>query len=490
MTGEVVVTGIGAVTCHGRGTDALWRAMSAAGTRLPDRPADPLAEMDLPLMNMVPDPDLSAERAARFAAAAAREALADAGLDPAELSGDRSLRTAVVVGSCMGEPGANERGRGDGGWTPPFRLAGGLAEELGLFGAAHDVATACSAGGYALGMAADMVRSGEADLVLAGGSDAYSRVALGCFNRLGAVDPERCRPFEEERAGTVFAEGAGMLVVESAAGFRARNTGVRPLRPLRLSGVGWSCDAGHPTAPDADGEQIVRAMREALGGPGGEDGIGCVIPHATGTRIGDEVESRALRRVLGDRVGDVPLYSLKALLGHTGGASAALGAVAAALVLRHGRVPRNIPLDRQDPQCGVWLPQHEPVPLAPARRRVLVNAYGFGGSNSSLLLEHAGAGAGGVDGSARAARGHGAGGPHAGHGLGGRDGGRGPDGPHAGHGLGGRDGGRGPDDPHAVHGPVGPQAVHLPVGAHAGHGPDGGHGPAGSGSPVRQGVSA
>ncbi|WP_327258005.1 beta-ketoacyl-[acyl-carrier-protein] synthase family protein [Streptomyces sp. NBC_01244] len=396
MTEEVVVTGIGAVTCHGGGTDALWQAMTAAGIRLPDRPADRLAEMDLPLMNLVPDPDLSAERAARFAAAAAREALADAGLDPDTLSGDGSARAAVVVGSCMGEPGTNERGRGDGGWTPPFRLAGGLAEELGLYGAAHDVTTACSAGGYALGMAVDMVRSGEADLVLAGGSDAYSRVALGCFNRLGAVDPERCRPFEQERAGTVFAEGAGMLVVESATSHRARTstrprTGTRPAgaRPLRLSGVGWSCDAGHPTAPHADGEQIVRAMREALGGPGGEAGIGCVIPHATGTRIGDEVESRALHHVLGRRVRDVPVYSLKALLGHTGGASAALGAVAAALVLRHGRVPRNIPLDHQDPQCPVWLPQREPVALEPGRRRVLVNAYGFGGSNSSLVLEDA-----------------------------------------------------------------------------------------------------
>ncbi|MFF7279680.1 beta-ketoacyl synthase N-terminal-like domain-containing protein [Streptomyces griseorubiginosus] len=378
MTGEVVVTGIGAVTCHGGGTDTLWRAMTAAGVRRPDEPADPLAVMDLPRINLVPDPDLRAARATRFAVAAAREALADAGLTGLS-------EAAVVLGSCMGEPGLNERGRGGAEWTAPFRLASATAAQLGLAGVAHDVGNACSAGGYALGMAYDMVRAGEADVLLVGGSDAYSRVALGCFNRLGAVDPDRCRPFETDRAGTVFAEGAGILVVESAAHAAARGAQAR----LTLAGSGWSCDAGHVTAPHEDGEQIVRAMREAVGPAGGAGAIGCVIPHGTGTRLGDEVESRALHRVFGERTPDLPLYSLKALLGHAGGASAALGAVAGALILREGHVPRNVPLREQDPACAVWLPQRTPVPLPRGRRRVLVNAYGFGGSNSSLVLEGA-----------------------------------------------------------------------------------------------------
>jgi 3-oxoacyl-[acyl-carrier-protein] synthase II len=385
---EVVVTGVGAVTCHGAGADTLWRAMTAAGTRLPDRPADPLARMDLPLISLVPDPDLTAERATRFASLAAAEALADAGLDTASLD---TARTAVVLGSCMGEPGPNERGRGDGDWSPPFRLAAALAAELGLFATVHDIANACAAGAYALGIAADLVRAGEAEIVLAGGSDAYSRVALGCFNRLGAVDPERCRPFEKDRAGTVFAEGAGVLVVESAAHARARGALPQdpgapegPDRALRLAGVAWSCDADHPTAPRPDGEQIVRAMREAVGDAAHE--VGCVVPHGTGTRLNDVLESRALRQVLGERTAHVPLYSLKALLGHCGGASAALAAVAAALILRHGAVPPNVPLKEQDPECEVLLPQGAAVPLPASARRVLVNAYGFGGNNASLVL--------------------------------------------------------------------------------------------------------
>ncbi|WP_406217928.1 beta-ketoacyl-[acyl-carrier-protein] synthase family protein [Streptomyces canus] len=385
---EVVVTGVGAVTCHGVGAGELWRAMTAAGTRLPDRPADPLALMDLPLINLVPDLDLPgldlrSERATRFASLAAAEALADAGLDDDALD---AVRSAVVLGSCMGEPGVNERGRGGQRWEPPFRLASALADELGLFGTAVDVANACAAGGYALGVAMDLVRAGEADVVIAGGSDAYSRVALGCFNRLGAVDPERCRPFESDRAGTVFAEGAGVVVVESAAHARARGAlDSGDGRVLSLGGVGWSCDGDHPTAPREDGEQIVRAMRRALGEPPYD--VGCVVPHGTGTRLNDVLESRLLRRVLGAGTGGgagrVPLYSLKALLGHAGGASAALGVVAGALILRHGVVPGNVPVKEQDPECEVWLPEGA-VPLGVPR--VLVNAYGFGGNNASVLL--------------------------------------------------------------------------------------------------------
>ncbi|MEU8961417.1 beta-ketoacyl synthase N-terminal-like domain-containing protein [Streptomyces sp. NPDC048491] len=383
---EVVVTGVGAVTCHGVGADTLWQAMTAADTRLPDRPADPLARMALPLISLVPDPDLASDRATRFASLAAAEALADAGLDAAALT---ATRTAVVLGSCMGEPGANERGRGnDGAWTPPFRLATALAAELGLFGTVHNIGNACAAGAYAFGIAADLVRAGTADVVLTGGSDAYSRVALGCFNRLGAVDAERCRPFENDRSGTVFAEGAGILILESAAHARARGAVADGGEGVpRLSGVAWSCDADHPTAPRADGEQIVRAMREAVGGV--PEGIGCVVPHGTGTRLNDVLESRALHRVLGERAARVPLYSLKALIGHTGGASAALAAVAAALILRHGTVPPNVPLKEQDHKCEVHLPQGEGVRLPAAARRVLVNAYGFGGNNASLVLADA-----------------------------------------------------------------------------------------------------
>lgn len=375
---EVVVTGLGAVTCHGDGAAALWEAMLAAAARPPDRPRDPLGHMDLRLMHLVPGVD-AAERAGRFAITAAAEAIEDAGLD----AEPPPARTAVVVGSCMGEVGVRERGRGpDTGdaWNPAFRIAARVGDRIGAYGSNVSVASACAAGGFSVSVGADMIRCGEADVVLAGGSDAYSRVALACFNRLGSVDPVRCRPFDRDRRGTVFAEGAGMLVLESAR--HAARRGARAY--ARIAGIGWSCDAYHPTAPEPSGRQIARAMTEALGG---DARLGCVIPHATGTPRGDVVESRALSAALGEHLAEVPLYSLKALIGHTGGAAAALALCAATMVLRHRVVPPNVRLGAQDPECAVRLPQDAPVRLD--RPRVLVNGSAFGGNNAALVLEEA-----------------------------------------------------------------------------------------------------
>lgn len=384
---EVLITGIGAVSCHGYGADALWRAMASAAVQLPQRPADPLAHMDLPLIYLVPDefgrrpPEDG--RAGAFAVAATDEALADAGLDK---TASPATRFGTVIGSCMGEAGLHERGRGVGGWNPAFRIAARVGDRLGRFGTNTSIANACSAGLFAISTGVDMIRCGEVDVVLAGGSDAYSRVALGCFNRMGAVDPVRCRPFDRHRSGTVFGEGAGMVVLESAEHAAAR--GARGY--ARVDGAGWSCDAYHATAPDPQGEQITRAMREALAEADrctGPAEVGGVIPHGTGTSLNDVVESQALAAVLGPDGPNVPLYSLKALIGHTGGAAAGLSVVAAAMILRQGSLPANVPLDELDPLCAVRLPEHDPTPLA--EPTVLVNAYAFGGNNVSLLLRDA-----------------------------------------------------------------------------------------------------
>lgn len=373
---EVRVTGLGAVSCHGIGVRALWSAMSS-GTAQPATPvADPVAAMDGALIHAAPDPaEDGPGKATRLALAAAREALADAGLAAGV---PPSSQVAVVLGSCMGEAAPNERGRGPGGWRPAFQIAATLGERWGLSGANISVANACAAGGFALGAAADLIRAGEADVVLVGGADAYSRVGWASFDRLGAVDPVRCRPFDRHRAGTVLGEGAGVLVLESAAHADRRGVSAR----ARLTGVGWSCDAHHATAPEPSGTQIVRAIRGALSDARTTgDQVGAVVPHGTGTRQNDQVESAALAGTL---PGGVPLYNLKALLGHTGGASAALGAVAAALLLREGALPANPPLAELDPDCPVFLPTRR-TPLA--HPRVLVNAYAFGGNNASILLE-------------------------------------------------------------------------------------------------------
>ncbi|GHJ36864.1 beta-ketoacyl synthase [Streptomyces sp. TS71-3] len=394
---DVVITGLGVVSHLGSGVRAFWDGLVAARSA-PAVAADPHAAMELPLMYEVPgsvvlpegerEGDLALGRASLLAFEAADQAVADAGLGDAR---DRDPeRTAVVIGTGMGDSGLHERWRTDGHpdqahWSPVFSVASALGARFGAEGANISVSNACAASGFGLSAAADLIRSGEADVVIAGGAEGYSRVALACFNRLGAIDPERCRPFDRHRKGTLFGEGAGIMILESAEHAAARGARVY----AALAGVGWSCDAHHATAPEPTGEQISRALLQALDAAGAEAyQVGCVVPHGTGTELNDVVESRVLNQVLDARSERIPLYSLKALLGHTGGAAAALATVAATLILHRGTVPPNAAQQEQDEDCDVFLPAVS-TPLA--GKYALVNAYAFGGNNVSLVLQEAGA---------------------------------------------------------------------------------------------------
>ncbi|GAB3238044.1 beta-ketoacyl-[acyl-carrier-protein] synthase family protein [Glycomyces halotolerans] len=378
MTAPVpVVTGVGAVSCLGDGIDAMWEGM-LAGRSAPRPVPDADARMAHPNMYLVPDRigGGTAPSAARLGVLAAEEALAHAGLTmrPEEPA-------AVVLGTGMGQSTVLDRARSHG--RPPsnddavFATAAEIADALGAHGPNLSISNACAAGGFAISVAADMIRSGQVEVAIAGGAEAYSRVALGCFNRLGAVDPERCRPFSAARAGTVFGEGAAMLVLESAD--HARDRGARPW--ASVNGAGWSCDAYHATAPEPDGAQIRRAVTEALERAGAEPAdVAAVVPHGTGTELNDQIEGRVLAEVLTDRP---PAYSLKALLGHTGGAAGALAVAAAVLMRRHGAVPANVEVGPIDPDCDIRLPEAQ-APLGDGQ--VMVNAYAFGGNNVSLLI--------------------------------------------------------------------------------------------------------
>ncbi|MBF6150025.1 beta-ketoacyl-[acyl-carrier-protein] synthase family protein [Nocardia nova] len=390
---DIVITGLGAVSCFGRGVGTLWTAMAAAISE-PVPVTDEHARMTHRKLYAVPAEAIDAEpaevgelpigAAGRLAIDAAAQALDDAGA--AETDPDRR---AVVVGSGFGDWRLHEQWRTEGfpdtdAWAPTFSVAAAVGAGLIARGPNISVSNACAAGGYALSLAADLIRSGQADVVVAGGVETYHRTSMGCFNRLAAVDPVRCRPFDEDRQGTIFGEGAAMLVVESAARAARRPTA---RMYARLAGCAWSSDGFHLNAPEPGGTRIERAMSAALAAaeiPAAA--LGCVIPHATGTTLNDAIEARALERVLGAHARTTPAYSLKGLTGHTGGAAGAFAAVAAALMLEHGAIPPNPPIGHQDPQCRVWLPRQEERLRHPS---VLVNAYGFGGNNVSLVLADA-----------------------------------------------------------------------------------------------------
>jgi 3-oxoacyl-[acyl-carrier-protein] synthase II len=245
-----------------------------------------------------------------------------------------------------------------------------------------NVSTACAAGAYAVAAAADLLRAGEARLALAGGAESFTIVPQGCFNRLGALDPDRCRPFAAERRGTLFGEGAAFLLLEREDAFRERG-GAGALAEFR--GYGVSCDGHHATAPEPSGAQIRRAAREALERAGlPARAIDAVVAHGTGTQLNDEVEARLLEELFAERDPRPWTVPVKAQLGHGGGAAGAFSALVAALLIARQEVPPWGVDGTVDPACPVRL--NTGAAVADRIRAVLVSAYAFGGNNISLVL--------------------------------------------------------------------------------------------------------
>jgi 3-oxoacyl-[acyl-carrier-protein] synthase II len=256
-----------------------------------------------------------------------------------------------------------------------------VAIEFDLHGPCLMIPTACAAGNYAIGYGFDMIRTGRADVMLAGGADPFSRITYMGFARLGAIAPERCQPFDKNRQGMVPGEGAAVLVLEPLEAAKARGAEII----AEVLGYGVSCDAHHMTAAHPQGDGAIRAMAMAMEGSGiTVDDIDYISAHGTGTPTNDRVESLAVRRLFGQRAGDIPMSSIKSMLGHTMGAASAIEAVACALAIDTGVIPPTINYETPDPECDL-----DYVPNAARKtdpRVILNNAYAFGGNNASLCL--------------------------------------------------------------------------------------------------------
>jgi 3-oxoacyl-[acyl-carrier-protein] synthase II len=327
----------------------------------------------------------------RLALAAAAEACRHAGLE-----GSLRERTALAVGTTTGGMGDTEEAyrRRRAGSDRRFRLsrfvgtpqstAGAVVSQaLGVFGPRLTLSTACSSSALALGVAADLVRRGDAPVALVVGTDAFCRLTCAGFGALQAVDPEPCRPFDRGRRGLSLGEGAGALVLERRDHAQARGATVLAL----LRGWGVSADAHHVTAPDPDGRGAETALRAALTAADlSADRIDYVNAHGSGTRQNDAVEVAVLRRVFGARLGALPVSSSKSQIGHTLGAAGALEAIATVVALTHGVVPPTVSL--REPE---W-PDLDFVPVAGRRSPLAVAAsssYGFGGHDVTLILSRA-----------------------------------------------------------------------------------------------------
>jgi 3-oxoacyl-(acyl-carrier-protein) synthase len=389
-----VITGLGIVTAAGFGVDEVWRSIAHGESGL-----KPLTLFESPRYGQILTGEirrdlselgapLRGSRSDRLGWLAARDAITSSKID-LQNYGDRA---GVLLGSSVGGSFDSERfltnlikrGRMRARPTRFHECVSAvdlIADEFRLFGPSMALATACSSSALAIATAAELIMSGEADVMLAGGADSLSRMTWGGFHSLLLVDAAGCRPFDAQRAGMSLGEGGAVLVLEAEETARQRGANIL----ARLTGWGTSCDAHHATAPHPEGTGALAAMESALRRAGlTSSAIDYINAHGTGTRDNDLAESKALKRLFGDRI--PPVSSTKRFFGHALAASGAIEAVVCVEALRRQEVPPNPGFNTLDPAIGI-------EPITSLQRRslthIMSNSFGFGGNNAVLILSRA-----------------------------------------------------------------------------------------------------
>ena len=418
---RVAVTGLGLVTPLGDGVARNWSALVAGRSglrRIEDFPVD-----DLPAKiagqpprgdgegafdagrYLAPKEQRKMDDFIVYAVAAAQQAVLDAGWTPDD--DEARERTGVMIGSGIGglktieEASILLRDRGPRKVSPFFipsaliNLASGhVSIRHGFKGPNHSVVTACSTGAHAIGDASRLIKTGDADVMVAGGAEAaVSRLGIAGFAASRALstgfndEPERAsRPWDKGRDGFVMGEGAGVVVLEEMEHARRRGARIH----AEVVGYGLSGDAHHITAPAEDGDGGFRSMRAAMNDAGLTPGdIDYVNAHGTSTPLGDEVEFGAVKRLFGDAAGGISMSSTKSSVGHLLGAAGSVEAIYSILAVANDLVPPTLNLDDPSEGCdGIDLVPHEarerPV------RAALSNSFGFGGTNASLIVAKSG----------------------------------------------------------------------------------------------------
>ncbi|HEY7210397.1 MAG TPA: beta-ketoacyl-[acyl-carrier-protein] synthase family protein [Bryobacteraceae bacterium] len=397
---RVAITGEGLVCALGNNVDECWK-MAASGTTairpLRDGGSPPYKfQTGAEAWNFEPliwftEKDLVVlERFALFAVLAAREAVAQSGLS---FAGELGERAAVVTGSSVGGQFAEEEGyqrlyRDNNSRVAPLTIprtmanagASQISLEFGIHGPAYTVSTACSSSNHAIGQAFWMIRNGQVQAAIAGGSEAvFSEGLLRAWEAMRVVSPEPCRPFSADRRGLSLGEGGAMLVLEEWD--HAKKRGAMILG--EIIGFGMSSDAHHITQPCAEGP--ARAMRWALEDAAiAPEEIGYINAHGTGTQANDATETEAIRKVFGEASERVLVSSTKSLHGHTLGAAGAIEAVLTNEALRRQMAPPTANFRERDPACNLDIVANEARSVAV--RAALSNTFAFGGLNAALVL--------------------------------------------------------------------------------------------------------
>ncbi len=403
---RVVITGMGVLSSIGTGVDAFWESLRAGRSGIDKITSFDCSQFTTQIAGEIRDFEPTdyidrkeakrSDRVIHFAAAASRLALDHAKLDLDSIDRDRA---GVVIGSGIGgmatweEQHANLLQKGPRRISPffipmmvPNMPSGQVSIMMGLRGPNFSVVSACATGGNCIASAFDAIRSGQADLMLAGGTEAaITPLGIGGFCAMRAMstrndDPTKAsRPFDKGRDGFVMGEGSGVLVLESLEHAQARGANII----CELLGYASTGDAYHMTNPDPEGSGAARAMEIALKSCGkGKEDVHYINAHGTSTPVGDPCEVKAVRQVFGEHAEKLAVSSSKSMTGHTLGAAGAIESIVCCLAIQNQTIPPTINLEELDPECALDM-----VPNVARETRVdfaLNNTFGFGGHNAVL----------------------------------------------------------------------------------------------------------
>lgn len=402
---RVVITGLGVVSPIGIGKKEFWNALIEGKNGIGDvrsfdtslyrthkggevkdfNPNNYIRNIELP----------SCCRSTQLALAASKLAIDDAGLTDKFLLCNREI-IGVIIGSTTADSKLAEKygliWSKKGYKNTPEKLvrtlnwltvgiANSISREFGISGLSIAIPTACAVGNYTIGYAFDLLKTNRLDVVLAGGTDSMNQIVFAGFNRLRAMAPDKCQPFDRNRKGLIVSEGAGMLILEILEHAKKRKANIY----AEVLGYGLGCDAYHSTSPHPEGIGAIRAIKMAFKNAKiiTQD-IDYINAHGTGTITNDRIETKIIKKVFGKRAKKIPVSSIKSMLGHTMGATSSIEAIACSLVVKYDIIPPTINYETPDPECDL-----DYVPNKARRQKVniaLSNAFGFGGNIGVLLI--------------------------------------------------------------------------------------------------------
>lgn len=398
---RVVITGLGVISPIGIRIENFWPALISGKSGI--APATSFDTSDFKVHNVAevkgfnPQDFLSNElikqfgRAAQYASFCAKLAIEDAKINLSQLN---TSCVGVALGTTMGEAQVFEQlvektvhNKLDSSSKelimkyPPEIIPFAVANCLDISGPNTIFPTACSAGNYAITYGFDCIRESKADVMLCGGVDVISAIAFTGFARMLSIASDTCRPFDKNRKGIIVGEGCGMLVLEDFDHAIKRNANIY----AEVLGYGLSCDANHMTMPHPQGLGAAIAMKKCLANSGLKlEDVGYISTHGTGTGANDKAETLAIKDVFGKRAYNIPISSIKSMLGHTMGAASSIEAVSCCLSIRDKIIPPTINYETPDPDCDL-----DCVPNTARKigvKTILSNSFAFGGNNACVAF--------------------------------------------------------------------------------------------------------